>query len=164
MIHCIPQLKSTVERCEVMKPSRMSKFCTGIYASLQVYLLSRCKESELVMQWTETGYRACISCWFNLSTHAQLQALDCRVFSSFNGSIWCKNIFFTSFYFGRNYSLLGVKQEVVCVADACLFGFHVSMATGTYLPCPVSKAVHTVHAMCHYCILHTFLQSKEQRV
>lgn len=100
----------------------------------------------------------CCSC----KTGYVMSASGCRhqSFSSFNGSICFKN----SFYLGKNYSLQGVKQEVVCVADACLFGFHVRMATGTYLPCAVSTAVHAVHTMCHYCILHTFLQSKEQRV
>lgn len=67
---------------------------------------------------------------------------------------------FTSSYLGKNYSLLGVKQEVVCVADACLFGFHVSMATGTYLPCAVGAVVPMVLTMCHYCILYTFFTVK----
>ncbi len=38
-------------------------------------------------------------------------------------------------------------QEAICVADACLFGFHVSMATGTYLTYAGSTAVHTVCTM-----------------
>lgn len=71
-----------------------------------------------------------------------------------------------SFYillFGKNYSPMGVKQEVICVAEACLFGFHVSMATGTYSTSRV-LSVHKVLTMYYYYIPRTFLQSKEPRV
>lgn len=172
MIRHIPPLKSTVKGVrwwnhqEWANSTQESVRHLKRIRSLHVYLKNHlcCCSSELVLQGTETGYRTCLfRCWFNLSGHTLLQASGMRVFSSFNGSICFRN-FLHPFIWGRNYSLLGVKQEVVCVADACLFGFHVSMATGTYLPCAVSTVVHMVHAMCHYCILHTFLQSKEQRV
>lgn len=62
---------------------------------------------------------------------------------------------FTSSYLGKNYSLQGVKQEVACVVVACLFGFHVSMATGTY-GTSHALSVHKMHTVYHYCIPQNF--------
>ena len=143
MIHHIPRPKSTVNGVRWWNHQEWANSTQEFMRHVKRTCTDLCCCS------CKTGYRICL-----------LQAADIKV----SHHLMAQYASRTPFYLGKNYSLQGVKQEVVCVADACLFGFHVRMATGTYLPCAVSTAVHTVHTMCHYCILHTFLQSKEQRV
>lgn len=154
-----------------MKPSRMSKFYTGIYASLKAYLLSvqrptlaminqSCSCSELKQ---DTGFVLAVDSASRPTLCSRLQMWGC----SHHLMSQCAWRTFLHFIWGEIIACWALSRKSVsevCVADACLFGFHVSMATGTYLPCAVSTVFHTVHYMCHYCILHTFLQSKEQRV
>lgn len=145
------------EWCEVMKPSRMSKFYTGIYASLEAYLLfvqratsatiiQSCSCSELKQ---DTGFVLAVDStfWPTLCFRLQTAGRSCHLMSQY-----ASRAFFMFYYLGRNYSLLGVKQEAVCAADACLFGFHVSMATGTYQPCVITA------------FFTRFYSQKEQRV
>lgn len=169
MIHCIPQPKSTVNGVRwwnhqewvnsTQEFTRHLKRTCSLCGERSTHRINRSCSSRKLKQ--ETGF-----VWVVDSTPPP--TLSCRLQTSQLShhlmALYVSRTFLRPFIWRKNYSLPGVEQEVVCVADACLFGFHVCMATGTYLPCAVRAEVHTVHTMCHYCILHTFLLSEEQRV